>query len=101
MKYEDNPFAHVREHADKRPDRIGAYTVWFMVGILGAHRFHLGRPWTGLLMLAAALVSAALFFVSMKAGQAAAVALTVWWAVDGVLILKWVPAASERPTRPA
>lgn len=98
-----SPFAHIKETAgNKRLDRLSAYSVWFMVGMLGAHRFYCGRTWTGLLMLAFTMLSAvAALTVSMEAGQAAAIAVTLWWAVDGVLILRWIPTAIEEgPSRP-
>ena len=30
---------------------IIAYLLWFFLGVFGAHRFYLGRFWTGLLYL--------------------------------------------------
>ena len=41
-----------------------AYLLWIFLGYVGAHRFYLGRPLSGFIMLALSTVTLILTFVS-------------------------------------
>lgn len=51
-----------------------AYVLWFFFGLLGAHRFYLGRSKTGLIMLLLSLSVIGLL------------ATVIWFVVDAFLI---------------
>ena len=62
----------------RRKSLLLAYLLWLITGLIGGHRFYLGRLWTGLLM-------AALTIVGIAALPLLAVA-ALWWIVDIFLI---------------
>lgn len=56
--------------ASEAPSPAVAFALWFLLGILSAHRFYLGRPGTAVLQILS-------YFVLVG---------FVWWLVDGFLI---------------
>ena len=56
--------------AGEAPSSTTAFLLWFLLGIVSAHRFYLGRPWTALLQILSYLVAIGF----------------IWWIVDAFLI---------------
>ena len=63
-----------------------AYILWFFLGYVGAHRFYLGRPVSGLIMLALSAVTLLLTFVSFGVLGFLWFVVGLWWLVDALLI---------------
>jgi TM2 domain-containing membrane protein YozV len=57
---------------------LATYVLWFFLGYVGAHRFYLGRPLSGFVMLALSAVTLLLTMVSFGVG--------LWWLIDALLI---------------
>lgn len=87
-----NPNAMMMYDANKKQALI-AYILWFFLGMLGGHRFYLGRISTALLMLVGTLVSSLLTFVLI--GFLGLFFISLWWFVDALLI----PGMVERYNR--
>lgn len=67
---------------DSSRSRLLALVLCFFLGVFGAHRFYVGKFWTGLLLL-------------VTGGG-----LGVWWMIDFVLILIGVFSDSDgRPVK--
>lgn len=62
-----------------------AYVLWFFLGLLGAHRFYLGKTFSAIVMLALTLIGYLTLAVGIGFIILAIVAL--WWIIDAVLIL--------------
>ena len=64
-----------------------AYLIWAFAGLVGAHRFYLGRPHgvTMLIMLLGGIITAPLVI-----GLVPLMILGIWLLVDAVAIPKWV-----------
>jgi TM2 domain-containing membrane protein YozV len=60
--------------ANDGPSGGVAYVLWFFLGLLGGHRFYLGRVGSGVVMLVLSIT----FFGLLITG--------VWWLVDAFLI---------------
>jgi TM2 domain-containing membrane protein YozV len=65
---------------------VAAYVLWFFLGYLGAHRFYLGRPLSGFVMLALSAVTLLLSFVSFGILGFLWFVVGLWWLVDALLI---------------
>lgn len=66
-----------------------AYALWFFLGLVGAHRFYLGRKGTGIAMLAMTVVG----ILSAPAGGTVLIgAVAIWAIVDAFLIPGMVQA---------
>ena len=63
-----------------------AYLLWFFLGYVGAHRFYLGRPISGFIMLALSAVTLVLALVSFGFLSFLWVVVGLWWLVDALLI---------------
>ena len=63
-----------------------AYVLWFFLGYIGAHRFYLGRPVGGVIMLALSAVTLLLTFVSFGVLGFLWVVVGLWWLIDALLI---------------
>ena len=63
-----------------------AYVLWFFLGYIGAHRFYLGRPVSGVIMLALSAVTLLLTFVSFGVLGFLWVVVGLWWLIDALLI---------------
>lgn len=65
---------------------IVAYVLWFFLGYVGAHRFYLGRPVSGLTMLALSAVVFILTLVSFGVLGFLWFLVGLWWLIDALLI---------------
>ena len=63
-----------------------AYLLWFFLGYIGAHRFYLGRPISGFLMLALSAITLVLSLVSFGFLAFLWVVVGLWWLIDALLI---------------
>lgn len=63
-----------------------AYLLWFFLGYVGAHRFYLGRPVSGLFMLALSAVTLVLSLVSFGVLGFLWFVVGLWWLIDALLI---------------
>lgn len=70
--------------ANEAPSPLAAYLLWFFLGMLGAHRFYLGRWGSGLLMLMLFGIGSALSIILIGYLPLAVVGL--WWLIDALLI---------------
>lgn len=61
-----------------------AYVLWFFLGFIGAHRFYLGRVFTGLLQLC--LFVAGWVLAAVAVGLILLAVLGVWWIWDAISI---------------
>jgi TM2 domain-containing membrane protein YozV len=69
--------------ANDGPNMVLAYVLWLFLGILGAHRFYLGRVGSGVVMLVLSIT----FFGLIITG--------VWWLVDAFLTAGMVQKKRE------
>lgn len=68
-----------------RPPSLAlAYALWLPLGLVGAHRFYLGRWGTGLALACVTLATLLLFMVFV--GLLTAWLAVGWWLVDAFLI---------------
>jgi len=65
---------------------VAAYVLWFFLGYIGAHRFYLGRPLSGFIMLAVSAIFLVLTFVSFGVLGFLWFAMGLWWLIDALLI---------------
>ena len=65
---------------------LAAYVLWFFLGYIGAHRFYLGRPLSGFVMLAISGVTLLLTIVSFGVLGFLWFAIGLWWLIDALLI---------------
>lgn len=65
---------------------VVAYVLWIFLGYVGAHRFYLGRPISGILMLALSGVVFTLSLVSFGLLGFLWVIVGLWWLIDALLI---------------
>jgi TM2 domain-containing membrane protein YozV len=70
-----------------------AYTLWLTIGLVGGHRFYLGRPGTGVLQ--GMLLPAAIGGWVTGFGPFACAGLAAWWLVDAAFLPGWVAAHNE------
>lgn len=63
-----------------------AYLLWAFLGYVGAHRFYLGRPLSGFIMLLLSGVTLLLAFASFWLLSFLWVIVAVWWVIDALLI---------------
>jgi TM2 domain-containing membrane protein YozV len=63
-----------------------AYLLWAFLGYVGAHRFYLGKPLSGFIMLAFSAVVLILSFVSFGILSFLWVLVALWWLIDALLI---------------
>lgn len=63
-----------------------AYVLWLFLGYVGAHRFYLGKPLSGLVMLGFSGVVLLLSFVSFGLLSFLWVLVALWWVIDALLI---------------
>ncbi len=65
--------------ASEAPSPTTAFLLWFLLGIVSAHRFYLGRPWTALLQIVSYF-----FLIGL-----------LWWIVDAFLINGMIASRRE------
>lgn len=63
-----------------------AYLLWAFLGYVGAHRFYLGRPLSGFLMLALSGIVLLITLVSFGLLSFLWFIVAVWWFIDALLI---------------
>ncbi|MDB5585335.1 MAG: hypothetical protein JWP26_305 [Devosia sp.] len=73
-----------------------AYLLWFFLGYVGAHRFYLGRPISGFVMLALSAVTLVLTLVSFGFLSFLWFAVGLWWLIDALLIPSIVAGRNTR-----
>lgn len=73
-----------------------AYLLWFFLGYVGGHRFYLGRPLSGLIMLALSAVILVLTFVSFGFLSFLWFIVGLWWLIDALLIPGIVSGRNSR-----
>jgi len=71
-----------------------AYLLWLLLGLCGAHRFYMGKWFTGLLMLGMSLFSFVMMFILV--GYFTIVVPALWALVDLLLIPGWVNRHNSR-----
>ncbi len=71
-----------------------AYLLWLLLGLCGAHRFYMGKWFTGLLMLGMSLFSFVMMFILV--GYFTIVVPALWALVDLLLIPGWVSRHNSR-----
>ncbi len=67
-----------------RKSVLVAYLLWFFLGWLGLHRFYLGYPLSGVVMLVLWAVGTGLSILLI--GYVILAVPVLWWAVDALLI---------------
>ncbi|HEV7344073.1 MAG TPA: TM2 domain-containing protein [Devosia sp.] len=65
---------------------IVSYVLWFFLGYVGAHRFYLGKPLSGVIMLALSGIILLLTFVTVGVLSFLWVIVGLWWLIDALLI---------------
>jgi TM2 domain-containing membrane protein YozV len=60
--------------ANDGPSAAVSYVLWFLLGLLGVHRFYLGRVGSGVVMLVLSITVFGVFITG------------IWWIVDAFLI---------------
>lgn len=65
---------------------IAAYVLWFFLGYVGVHRFYLGRPVSGLIMLMLSAVTLVLTLISFGFLSFLWAIVGLWWLIDALLI---------------
>ena len=65
---------------------LAAYVLWFFLGYVGAHRFYLGRPVSGFIMLALSAVTLLLTLVSFGLLGFLWFVVGLWWLIDALLV---------------
>lgn len=71
--------------AFKEKEMIIAYLLWFFLGMLGVHRFYLGRVKTGVAQLLMCFLGPFLLFVPY-------LILGIWWLADAYFVFKYTEA---------
>ena len=63
-----------------------SYLLWGFLGYVGAHRFYLGKPLSGLIMLALSSVVMVLTLVSFGILSFLWGIVVLWWLIDALLV---------------
>lgn len=74
---------------------IAAYVLWFFLGYIGAHRFYLGRPLSGFIMLTLSAVTLLLTFVSFGLLGFMWFVVGLWWLIDALLVPGMVSSSNR------
>lgn len=83
------------EYDIEKKSMIAAYVLWFFLGYVGAHRFYLGRPVSGVVMLALSGLTLLLTLVSFGLLGFMWAVVGLWWLIDALLVPGMV-ASSNR-----
>jgi TM2 domain-containing membrane protein YozV len=73
-----------------------SYLLWFFLGYVGGHRFNLGRPISGLIMLTLSAVTLLLTFISFGVLGFLWFVVGLWWLVDALLIPAMAAGSNTR-----
>ncbi|MBD8067277.1 TM2 domain-containing protein [Devosia sp. PTR5] len=65
---------------------VVAYVLWLFLGYVGAHRFYLGRPISGLIMLLISGATLLVSFVTFGLLSFLWFGIALWWLIDALLI---------------
>lgn len=65
---------------------VVAYVLWAFLGYVGAHRFYLGRPVSGFVMLALSGVTLLITLISFGLLSFLWFVVALWWLLDALLI---------------
>lgn len=65
---------------------VVAYVLWAFLGYVGAHRFYLGRPLSGLIMLVLSAITLVVTLVSFGLLGFLWFVVGAWWLIDALLI---------------
>jgi TM2 domain-containing membrane protein YozV len=106
-KAEGPPPEAADDFVSPRPTRAGpiiirekslpvAYVLWFFAGAIGAHRFYLGTPVSGMIQLTLWVINLAMLMSGQYAAVVGLFAAAIWLLVDGFLILGLHRKACER-----
>lgn len=76
-----------------------AYVLWWFLGVLGIHRFYLGKAGTGVTQLI--LFIAGLLTLVIGVGLVLLLVLGVWWLLDAYFIQKYVVEHNRTAGLPA
>ena len=71
--------AKLMQYDANKKSAVVAYLLWFLLGMLGAHRFYLGLPGTGAALLIITVLSILLLFAGIGA-------VTIWISVIWVIV---------------
>jgi TM2 domain-containing membrane protein YozV len=80
-----NDRSYVQYDIEKK-SLVVAYLLWFFLGYVGAHRFYLGRPVSGLIMLAFSAIVLILSLISFGILGFLWALVGLWWLIDALLI---------------
>ncbi len=75
---------------------VVSYVLWAFFGYVGAHRFYLGRPLSGLIMLALSGVILLLTLLSFGVLGFLWFIIGLWWLIDALLIPGIVAGRNQR-----
>ena len=73
-----------------------AYLLWLFLGYVGAHRFYLGKPLSGFIMLALSAATLVLTFISFGFLGFLWFVVGLWWLIDALLIPGIVSGRNSR-----
>lgn len=73
-----------------------AYLLWAFLGYVGAHRFYLGRPVSGFVMLLLSGLVLLLTVVSFGVLSFLWAPVALWWVIDALLIPGIAAGRNER-----
>lgn len=75
---------------------VVAYVLWFFLGYVGAHRFYLGRPLSGFIMLALSGALLLITLVSFGVLSFLWAIMGLWWLIDALLIPGMIAGRNSR-----
>ena len=73
-----------------------SYLLWGFLGYVGAHRFYLGKPLSGLIMLALSSVVLVLTLVSFGILSFLWALVGLWWLIDALLVPGMAAGSNSR-----
>jgi TM2 domain-containing membrane protein YozV len=80
----------------EKKSMLATYVLWFFLGYVGAHRFYLGRPLSGFIMLLLSGATLLLTLVSFGVLSFLWFVIGLWWLIDALLIPGMVSGRNSR-----